>query len=260
MFTGLDVTFVSSISAAKELLDAFSAQPFDFSIIDHQSEIQVDEIAQKLDEMPEQSGCKIIHLYTPTSSSLSSAPLWNTTSHRVVRSHKPPRTLRLLQLLASLRGISSDLQPSKNSEVSQAFRDIAAAKRTLFGNVLIAEDNPVAQQLLVKQLQRHQLNVTATSNGEEAVAEWETHDPGYFSIALFDHHMPVCDGVEACKRIRSLESRRKVSQQLPIVALSADCQPSVQQLCLSAGMTHFLTKPLKKADLTSLLSMFGELT
>jgi len=259
MLSGLPVSFCPSIAAVGEfLLQTPAPPPLDFIIIDHQSEVHVDEIAQKLQLLPRQSECKIIHLYTPTSSSLSVVPLYATASPRVVRSHKPPRTLRLLQLLAQVKGIAIDAAPSKPSDVSQALKEIAAAKRTLYGNVLIAEDNPVAQQLLVKQLQRYQLNVTPTSNGEEAVAEWSAHEPGYFSIALFDHHMPVCDGVEACKRIRTLENRRKVTQQLPIVALSADCQPSVQQLCLSAGMSHFLTKPLKKADLTALLSMFGD--
>ncbi|KAG6804976.1 hypothetical protein H0H93_006104, partial [Arthromyces matolae] len=54
-------------------------------------------------------------------------------------------------------------------------------------SVLIAEDNPIARQLLVRQLQRLQLNVIATGNGEEALAEWEARGPGYFSAALFDH-------------------------------------------------------------------------
>jgi CheY-like chemotaxis protein len=68
-------------------------------------------------------------------------------------------------------------------------------------------DNPIAQSLLVKQLERYNLNVTATNNGEEAIAglywrifevqgtnsnshvAWEAHDPGYFSVALFDHRI-----------------------------------------------------------------------
>jgi len=41
--------------------------------------------------------------------------------------------------------------------------------------------------LLVKLLERYGLTVTATNNGEEAIAEWEAHEPGYFSVALFDH-------------------------------------------------------------------------
>ena len=96
-------------------------------------------------------------------------------------------------------------------------------------------DNPVAQKLLMKQLERYDLNVVATSNGEEALAEWERHESGYFSAALFDHRkcsmtftrfirnisrlipidMPICDGVEACKRLRVLEGKRRVSVLLP---------------------------------------------
>ena len=63
-------------------------------------------------------------------------------------------------------------------------------------------------------------------------AEWEAHEPGFFSVALFDHRgypsphsrvahithdidMPICDGVEAAKRLRNLESKRKVPVLLP---------------------------------------------
>lgn len=116
--------------------------------------------------------------------------------------------------------------------------------------------------------------------------EWESHEPGYFSIALFDHRkhlhmscpiksqmatldMPICDGIEACKRVRLLEGRKKVTTTIPsmyivsplslysvnklplylVVALSADCQDSTKQLCLSAGMNAFFSKPLKKSKL-----------
>ncbi|OSX67898.1 hypothetical protein POSPLADRAFT_1043081 [Postia placenta MAD-698-R-SB12] len=155
----------------------------------------------------------------------------------------PPRLLPPLAPLMSLSAI-------KEEE--------ALARRSLYGNVLVAEDNPVAQKLLIAQLQRYQINVVATSNGEEAIAEWEKHEPGYFSVALFDHHMPICDGVEASKRLRIMENKRRVPMVLPIIALSADCQESTKQLCLSAGMNAFFSKPLKKGDLLTLLSSFGE--
>jgi CheY-like chemotaxis protein len=48
-------------------------------------------------------------------------------------------------------------------------------------------DNPVAQKLLVKQLEKQNLTVTATSDGVQAIAEWEKHEPGHFQVALFDH-------------------------------------------------------------------------
>jgi len=76
--------------------------------------------------------------------------------------------------------------------------------------------------------------------------------------------MPICDGVEATKRLRILETKRKAPVFLPseypvsgpylvltddvsVVALSADCQESTKQLCLSAGMNSFFSKPLKKS-------------
>ena len=78
--------------------------------------------------------------------------------------------------------------------------------------------------------------------------------------------MPVCDGVEAAKRLRVLENKSKspiilpsrllqntdhtdtlMTGILPVVALSADCQESTKQLCLSAGMNAFFSKPLKKS-------------
>jgi len=169
---------------------------------------------------------------------------------------KPPRLARLLQTLARSKNLSLTIDAHHISGMSKAVEE-ANSQRTLYGNVLIAEDNPIARSLLVKQLQRYNLTVTAASNGEEAIHEWESRKPGFFSVALFDHHMPICDGVEAVKRIRLLEKKRKTPVLLPIVALSADCQDSTKKLCLSAGMNTFFSKPLKKNDLVALLSMFA---
>ena len=73
-------------------------------------------------------------------------------------------------------------------------------------------------------MERVKLRVEATINGEEAIAAWEKHGPGYFHAAMFDHRtiygyltlfianslgfldMPICDGVEASRRIRALEA------------------------------------------------------
>ncbi|TCD66765.1 hypothetical protein EIP91_000956 [Steccherinum ochraceum] len=255
MLSGLLVTSVSSIDDARRILqDRVSNPPLDFVILDSQSEHRADELARFLHGVAGDpfKDTKLIHIYTPTTDSLSGHTTLTDTPG-VIRMTKPPRRTRLLQMLAIIKHpevhpVTTPVAPTK---------DDSLLHRTLFGNVLIAEDNPVAQNLLIKQLERFDLHVIATSNGEEALAEWEAHDPGYFSVALFDHHMPICDGVEACKRLRVLENKRRVPKTLPIVALSADCQESTKQLCLSAGMNAFLSKPLRKSDLISLLSAFG---
>ncbi|PPQ67388.1 hypothetical protein CVT25_005967 [Psilocybe cyanescens] len=265
MLAGFFVKLLSSIQETTQHLEAyFSSEsgPLDFVILDDQSETHADDLARYLHSSNLKcfDETKVIHLYTPTTSRSGQAIFGNSTIPGVVKMTKPPRLARLLQTLATLKNLPHPLISHHTSEVSKAIEDITIAQRTLYGNVLIAEDNPIAQNLLIKQLQRHHLEVVATSNGEEAIAEWEAHEPGFFSVALFDHHMPICDGVEAAKRLRHLERKNNVSVILPIVALSADCQDATKQLCLSAGMNAFFSKPLKKSDLASLMSMFGQLS
>ena len=123
-------------------------------------------------------------------------------------------------------------------------------------------DNPVAAKLLTKTLERLSLQVHATTNGEEAVEEWEAHPADFFSLLLFDSRsfqlsrrvlvfrtstdslpsspfradMPLRDGPSAAARIRLLESKRGVVDRVAIVGLSADCQQSARLLSLSSGM------------------------
>ncbi|KAJ7693555.1 dual-domain HisK/Mak2 protein kinase [Mycena rosella] len=260
MFDGFHVTLVSTLADAETRLRAFenSDAPLDFVILDDQSETHADEIATFLRSLGVTAlqETKIIHMYTPTMNR-SSHSIFSSNTPGVVKMTKPPRQARILQTLAGLKDLPNEMPSTQFSHVARAIESLTTAKRTLFGNVLVAEDNLIAQNLLVKQLQKHDLNVVATSDGNEALAEWQKHEPGYFSVALFDHHMPVCDGVEAAKRLRHLEEKRKAPIALPIIALSADCQESTKQLCLSAGMNAFFSKPLRKSDLLSLLSMFG---
>ncbi|KDQ54896.1 hypothetical protein JAAARDRAFT_196280 [Jaapia argillacea MUCL 33604] len=261
MLSGFYVTCVSCIPEAEAHLRGAQTlhPPLDFIILDDQSETHADDLARLLHSLSFSSlkDTKIIHMYTPTTDSLTGHAIFSSNTPGVVKMTKPPRKARLLQTLASLKNLPNTGSFGQAKAENGALEEAAAAQRTLFGNILVAEDNPVAQKLLIKQLERYDLNVVPTNNGEQAIAEWESHEPGYFSVALFDHHMPICDGVEAAKRIRLQENKRKSSILLPIVALSADCQESTKQLCLSAGMNAFFSKPLKKNDLLSLLSMFG---
>ncbi|KAK0481591.1 hypothetical protein IW261DRAFT_1550690 [Armillaria novae-zelandiae] len=189
-FTGFTVTPISSLQDAEMFLRNFSNlhAPLDFIILDDQSDEHANDLAQFLRSLHVSAlqDTKIIHLYTPTTN-LSRQSIFGTSTPGVVKMTKPPRQARLLQTLAGLKNLPNAIPSVSSTEVSKAVQNVAAAQRTLYGNVLIAEDNPIAQQLLVKQLQRYQLNVTATSNGNEAISEWESRDPGHFTVALFDH-------------------------------------------------------------------------
>ncbi|KAH9075705.1 histidine kinase [Lactarius deliciosus] len=250
MLDGFEVSAVSTVEELEtslRLAEASSDTELDCIILDHQAEATADGVARLLEsfQSPMLKDTKLIHLYTPVTDSISSNPVFGNSTSGIIRMTKPPRKARLLQALAKLRNLPLETYADLRSAVALTVEELPESQRTLFGNVLIAEDNPVAQKLLVRQLQRYDLNVIHTAHLR---LEWERHEPGYFSLAMFDHHMPICDGVEAAKRLRSLENRRKVSEFLPVVALSADCQESTKMLCLSAGMNLFLSKPLKKSE------------
>ncbi|KAF9538483.1 hypothetical protein EC957_006716 [Mortierella hygrophila] len=103
-------------------------------------------------------------------------------------------------------------------------------------NVLVAEDDFVSQKILEKQLTKLGMNVMIASNGQEAVDQWLSVERGYYTIAIFDHHMPIMDGLAATRKVRALEGEfaqerydGKKPIRIPIVGLSADIQQSTKE-------------------------------
>lgn len=108
--------------------------------------------------------------------------------------------------------------------------------------VLVVEDNTVNQLVIKKILEKLGHDVTLVMNGEEALATIQTNE---FDLILMDWHMPILDGVEATKRIRSLGE--KYEKQL-IIGLTANVFDEDRKTCLDAGMNDVLKKPLTIED------------
>lgn len=141
MFNGFHVTLISSIPDTKVhlrgLLD--SHPPLDFLILDDQSEAHADDLARFLHALRFKAlqETKLIHLYTPTTS--SGHAVFSSNTPGVIKMTKPPRTARLLQTLAGLKDLPNTISSTQASDVAKAIEDMAAAQRTLFGNILVAE-------------------------------------------------------------------------------------------------------------------------
>lgn len=139
---GFSVVLASSIADAEIYLRNLGDRnpPVDFVIMDHQSEMQAEELAKFIDSLHHSTlkETKVIHLYTPTTS-LSGRSVFGSNSPGVVKMTKPPRKARLLQTLAGLKNLPNAMPIAPSSDVIRAMDNIAAAQRTLFGNVLIAE-------------------------------------------------------------------------------------------------------------------------
>ena len=114
-------------------------------------------------------------------------------------------------------------------------------------NLLLAEDNKVNQKLALVLLQRLGYVVDLAENGLEAV---DASGKKHYALILMDMQMPVMDGLEATKQIRSGSGLNK---QTPIVALTANAMQSDNDACRAAGMNDFLTKPINRETLTSCL-------
>jgi signal transduction histidine kinase/ActR/RegA family two-component response regulator len=117
--------------------------------------------------------------------------------------------------------------------------------------VLVAEDNVVNRKILGAQLTQLGCRFTVAVDGVEALAALD-RDP-LPDVILMDCHMPNLDGWETTRRIRSWQndpdSRRQRASQIPIVALTAAALPEERARCVDAGMTGFLAKPVKVAEL-----------
>lgn len=129
----------------------------------------------------------------------------------------------------------------------QAFDPLLASRYPM--TILVAEDNPVNQKVLRQLLNKFGYSCTIAQDGARAVADLSEKD---FDLVLMDIQMPVMDGFQATRLIRS--SRK----QLPvIIALSAHILPEDKERLLTAGMHDCLPKPILLPDFRNLLLKWG---
>ncbi|HVH08604.1 MAG TPA: response regulator [Gemmatimonadales bacterium] len=117
---------------------------------------------------------------------------------------------------------------------------IAESREALY--ILLAEDNPVNQQVATAMLVKRGHQVDVVANGREALDAVVAHD---YDVVLMDVQMPEMDGFEATQRIRALPR----GQTLPIIALTAHALSGERERCLAQGMSGYLAKPFKAHEL-----------
>ena len=113
--------------------------------------------------------------------------------------------------------------------------------------LLLAEDNRTNRLFAITLLDHAGYRVDVAEDGVQAVAAAGRAD---YAAILMDVQMPVMDGLEATRRIRTLAGPRGA---VPIIAMTAHAMPQARAGCLAAGMNDYLAKPVARADLLAMV-------
>jgi PAS domain S-box-containing protein len=164
---------------------------------------------------------------------------------------KPVRARELLSCLGKALAHDAQVWHMHSQPIITRGTLIATeAKRQYSGKVLLVEDNAINQRVARRFLERLGCDVHVVADGAQAVEAYE-REP--WSFILMDMQMPVMDGIEATRRIRTLEGDQR---HTPIVALTANVMMGQLERCLEAGMDDYLTKPLDISRLQDVLDRF----
>jgi CheY-like chemotaxis protein len=117
--------------------------------------------------------------------------------------------------------------------------------------ILVAEDNPVNQKLILQMLRKLGYAADLARDGQQAL---DLALASRYDVIFMDVQMPVMDGVETTRRI--LAASPSPAPRPRIVALTAGASTEDRSVCLQAGMEEFLTKPLRLAQLAEVLDRF----
>jgi len=115
--------------------------------------------------------------------------------------------------------------------------------------VLVAEDNPVNEAVIVRVLEKMGHSPTMAHNGREALT---LATNGKFDLVFMDVQMPEMDGLAATGAIR--ESEKRTGTHLPIFAMTAHAMKGDREQCLAAGMDGYITKPVRFSDIQQTLA------
>ncbi|MDP2570995.1 ATP-binding protein [Vibrio penaeicida] len=157
--------------------------------------------------------------------------------------------LKLSNLRYGLRvvtGMESPFDIAPHTEEQMEFKELSAGESK--GLILVAEDNPVNQEVIRKQLKALGYECKLADEGLQAQTIYEQYD---FDLVLTDCHMPECDGYELTSALRQKQIEK--GRRIPIIAVTANAMIGEAKKCLTAGMDDYLPKPIELEKLKRML-------
>ena len=121
-------------------------------------------------------------------------------------------------------------------------------------HILLAEDNRINQKVALRMLSKIGYKTDTVENGQQAVDALGKKD---YDLVLMDCQMPILDGYEATKKIRTPETGI-LNSNVPIIAMTANAMKGDREKCLESGMNDYITKPVKLEQLAETISLWIE--
>jgi len=226
---------------------ARAGRPFDVALLDwHMPGLDGTELARMIKGDPELKGTALVLL-----SSLNQTQGGADTARFAACVPKPVRPSDLYD--AILVATAGEAAPQSSApyvapEPAQGNHAEAVSPAT----ILLAEDNPINQELVAEMVSSLGHRCERAATGREALERIRQAEP---DLVLMDCQMPEMDGYTACREIRRWEhGRGPRARRLPIVALTAHATAGDRERCLQAGMDDYLVKPLDPEALASVVA------
>ncbi|MGQ9369931.1 response regulator [Azospirillum sp. A39] len=118
------------------------------------------------------------------------------------------------------------------------------------GALLVAEDHPTNQQVILRQLRQLGFAAEIVADGVDALSAWRARP---FRLLVTDCHMPRMDGYELARQIRAAERAAGTGRRIPIVAMTANALAGEMERCTAAGMDDYIAKPVTLRQLAIVL-------
>ncbi len=223
-------------------LPSREAPSFDMILLDYESlPAHGSALLEDLQALREASSAELFILCNGTQTA-AAVESWGAPWLRILL--KPVRGIDLARMPdgtwndgAGLKSLARAVSDRAGQHAAISHSKPAAASERL--RILVGEDNPINRMVIKAIIERLGHEGTVAPDGQRLVEELD-RDAGY-SLILMDCNMPGLDGFEATRKIRQRFPDR---DQLPIVAVTANCAEDVYEQCIASGMNSVVTKPV----------------
>jgi two-component system sensor histidine kinase/response regulator len=243
---GMEVASAVSGAEALEILDnaSESGTPFQLAVIDFQMPgMHGGELARRIRIDPRFVSLPIVML-----ASLGAGELGETRPHIDETLTKPVRQGELRRAVElALSGRRSGTRAFRPSPPPVFDRPKVAPRFANRPRLLVAEDNPINQEVVVEILSQFGCIADVVDNGSAAIDAIDARD---YPVVLMDCQMPLLDGYDAVRRLRK---RGGAKARTPVVAVTAHAVAGERQKAIEAGMDDYIAKPVSPERLHALL-------